>query len=746
MAAHCSAKNGCESAACGTADVTPEGHKVKTGASHQFRIEGMDCAGCAATITNALAGVRGVSNASVSLSREILSFDLERPDGAAVVQETVERLGFGVARIGQERPAGREWWRGQKARHLVLCCVLTALAFLVTHLAPALEWGVFSALIAFAAYPIASRAVIAARFGTPFTIQMLMTIAAIGAVLIGEQVEALVVVLLFMVGEFLEGFAAERARAGIRSLGALLPQEAVLWVNGETRKTETARLQVGDVVQIRPGDRIPADGEIREGFANIDESPITGESVPVAKGPGAEVFAGSIAHDAVLQVEVTRAAEDNTIARIIALVEEAQDARSPTDRFIERFSKVYIPFIVALAVLVAILPPLAGFGPWDTWIYRALALLLIGCPCALVISVPAAIAASLATGARNGILVKGGAVMEEIARVETVVFDKTGTLTEGSPVVTDLVALDGEADAFLALAAGVEQGASHPLAEAICREARSREITPRDVRDIRIVPGKGVTGQAGSAQVFLGAPRYAGEHAALSADVRSRIAALEDQGKTVAVAVLGDRVIGYVALRDEPRDTTKAGLAALRALGTDAVMMTGDNARTAAAIAEDLGIDAQAQMLPEDKARALRTRAQQGIVLMVGDGVNDAPALAEAQVGVAMGSGTDVAMETADAAIMRNDIGDVARMLRLARGTMTNIRQNVAIALGLKAIFLVTTMTGISGLWMAILADTGATLIVTLNAMRLLTFFGRPNRRAPAPQPDAVGTLNAIRP
>ncbi len=712
-----------------------------------FKIEGMDCAGCAATLTRAMEGLPGVAHPEVSLQRELLTLEMDdTPANLERLRSTVRSLGFAIVMPEEEakEASPRAWWNTPKTRHLGLSVLLSILALVAGAVFPQASQVLLTGVAAFAIFPIARRALNAARLGSVFTIQMLMTIAAVGAVIIGEQLEALIVVLLFMVGEFLEGLAAEKARSGIKALGALLPQEARVVHGDHTHVVPAASLRIGQTVLVRPGDRLPADGEISAGLSSLDESPVTGESVPVTKGVGDPVFAGSVNFDAALHVNVTKAAEDNTIARILRMVEEAQDSKAPTERFIERFSRVYMPFVIGVAVLVAIIPPLLGMGEWLTWTYRALALLLIGCPCALVISVPAAIAASLAAGARHGILVKGGAVMEEIARASAVVFDKTGTLTEGKPRVTDLLAWDMPEADLLALAFGVEQGSAHPLAEAICREAEARGVAAQAVQDIRVVPGKGMEARQDGQRVFVGAPRFAVEEAGLS-NHQAVISALEASGKTVAVVVRDGQALGAIALRDEPRETTRAGLERLSGQGVSAVMMTGDNQRTAEAIGADLKIEVAAEMLPEDKAARVRALSAGQTVMMVGDGVNDAPALAEAHVGIAIGSGTDVAMEASNAALMRNDIGDVARMVDLARGTMSNVRQNVAIALGLKAVFLVTTVTGISGLWMAVLADTGATVLVTLNAMRLLGYLGPARRTDQAPEP-LLGTMEPSQP
>ncbi|MCZ7907704.1 heavy metal translocating P-type ATPase [Agrobacterium leguminum] len=617
------------------------------------------------------------------------------------------------------------WWRTAKARNTFTGTVLVAIAYAAELSFPA--WGGYAFIIAtlVTLFPIAKNAFNAARFGAIFTIEMLMTIAAIGAIIIGEAEEAAIVVLLFSVGELLEGFAAARARSGIKALGSLLPKTALVEENGALRQVAADQVRIGQVVVARPGDRIAADGVVMEGQSSVDESPMTGESIPVAKEKGARVFAGSINHDGSLRIRVDRAPEDNTIARIITLVEEAQDARAPTERFIQSFSRYYMPLIVAISVLTIIVPPLVGLGDWDTWIYRGLALLLIGCPCALVISVPAAIASSLSAAARHGMLVKGGAVIEMLARTETVAFDKTGTLTLGEPVVTDVVALDGNEAELIAQAATIEHESSHPLARAIVNHAEKSGVKPLPGSNIKAISGRGMQGNVGGKDLFIGAPRFATEVGTLSKELADRISALESEGKTVAVVIVGGAASGLFAMRDEPRKDAAEGVKALKEMGISSLMLSGDNARTARAIGNKLGLEARGELLPQNKVEEIRKLAEKKTVVMVGDGINDAPALAAASVGVAIGSGTDVAMEAADAALMRNNVGDAARLIGLSRATMLNIRQNVTIALGLKAVFLVTTVTGVSGLWLAVFADTGATVLVTANAMRLLGYFNR---------------------
>ncbi|OLP55186.1 ATPase [Rhizobium rhizosphaerae] len=618
-------------------------------------------------------------------------------------------------------PSDGPWWKSAKGRLTVASGAALALAYALGHAVPALGPAAFLLAMAVGLVPIARRAVLAAMAGTPFSIEMLMTIAALGAILIQATEEAAAVVFLFLVGELLEGVAAGRARASIQSLTTLVPKTALRLDGDRMEEVPAETLGVDALILARPGDRIAADGVIVAGESAVNEAPVTGESVPVTKRVDDTVFAGTINGDGALTIRVTSAAEDNTIARVVRLVEEAQESKAPTERFIDRFSRYYTPGVVALAALVAVLPPLVLGGGWGEWFYKALAILLIGCPCALVISTPAAIAAALSAGARRGLLLKGGAVLEQAGKLQLVALDKTGTLTRGKPEVTDILAFGREPAEVLRLASALEAGSSHPLALAILERAKADGIVPPAVTEARALGGKGVAATLEGQALYLGSPASVGAQTPLAADVTERIAALNDAGKTVSLLLIDGQLVGGLALRDEPREDAKAGLEALTALDVRTVMLTGDNARTASAIGRALDIEVHAGLMPEDKQRIVGDFQRQGLVVgKVGDGINDAPALAAADIGIAMGGGTDVALETADAAILHGRVSDVARIIRLSRRTLGNIHQNITIALGLKLVFLVTTVAGITGLWPAILADTGATVLVTMNALRLL--------------------------
>ncbi|UYO38290.1 cadmium-translocating P-type ATPase [Rhodopseudomonas palustris] len=704
--------------------------------AYKIRVEGMDCASCALKIETAMQRLPGVADVRVSYSAATLAlrFDQDRISPSTIDDE-LRSLGYrpqaiapslSSIRAERKRPP---WWQDAKLQTVMIAAAVFALAFALAQLFPAYERWLYSAAAAICLIPIARRALIGARSGSPFSIETLMTIAAIGAVVIGEAEEAAVVIVLFNVGEWLETFAAGRARAGIEALTDVVPRTARRLRDGSDQVEEipAADLMIGDVVVVRPGDRIPSDGKVIDGHSDVNEAPITGESVPVAKAVGDHVYAGSINANGELRIETTNAAADNTIARIIHLVEQAQESKAPTERMIDRLSRWYTPAAMLVALLVIIVPPL-GFGEdWATWIYRGLATLLIACPCALVISTPAAIASGLAVGARKGLLIKGGAVLETLGKVKTVAFDKTGTLTLGQPQVTDVVSVIGQQDdAVLARAAAVEGNTSHPIGLAIVRAAKARALQlPVVFGGSQAVPGKAISARLKDGFAFVGSPRFAAERTTIPPALATTISGLEREGKTVVVLISGNTCEGAIAVRDEPRPDAAGALRQLTSKGIAVVMLTGDNARTAQAIAGQLGMEARAELLPDAKLAEISRLKEVSPVAMVGDGINDAPALAAASVGIAMGGGTDVALETADAALLNDRAHGVAELIALSQATLGNIWQNISIALGLKAVFLATSLLGVTTLWMAILADTGATVLVTANALRLLRWRAR---------------------
>ncbi len=736
-------------------------------ATLRYFVDGMDCASCARKIEDMVTRLPGAATPKVNFTSQTLTLELdESRTPRTKLEANIRTLGYApTLKVETSRPAahgeaghvhdneedhgkighdhghgetghthaleeGRAWYATRQARLVLLTGGLAAAAWLFGLLEPQVAmWGFIVATL-IGTYPLARRALAAARFGNPWTIEMLVTLAAIGAIGIGESAEAVVVVFFFMIGELLEGIAAGRARAGIKSLAALAPKTAfVVHSGGEgqhaaehTDEIPADSLKVGQLVRVQPGGRVPCDGMILKGASSLDDSPVTGESLPVNKTVGDAVYAGSINGDAVIDVKVTKAAGDNTIARIIKLVEEAEDGKGNTARFIDRFSRYWTPGVVLASSLVAVIPPLLFGGVWHDWLYKGVSLLLIGCPCALVLSVPAAITSGLSSGARRGLLIKGGAALENIGSVQTIAFDKTGTLTAGKPLVTDVVTVQGlEMDA-LRLASGVENGSSHPLAKAIIERARAAGITAPVNSDAKAIQGKAAIATVEGRTLAVGSPKYAAELRPLEAGIAAQISTLEASGKTVVLLLEGATPLALFAIRDEPRPDARAALAELKNLGIMTVMLTGDNARTGKAIANDLGLEVRAELLPEDKLKIIRELKQSGKVAMIGDGINDAPALAMSDVGIAMGGGTDVALETANAAILRSNVMGVVDLVLLSKAVMGNIKVNIAIALGLKAVFLVTTLLGITNLWMAILADTGATVLVTANALRLLGY------------------------
>ncbi|MGM8885364.1 heavy metal translocating P-type ATPase [Psychrobacter sp. 1U2] len=709
----------------------------------QYHIEGMDCASCVGKIETALTRMPGVSDVQLNFATQKLALTLA-PDATTEVKDiekTIKRLGFGMSELTEQQDdvVGHEaniddqhWWQTMKGKQVIGVGLLMSAAYVLSLIFPAYGAWAFIIAVVIGVLPFARKALALATTGSPFSIEMLMSVAALGALIIGEAEEAAAVVFLFSLGELLESVAADRARAGIRALSSLVPKRAVLIdeQGGAAREVAAASLQVDDRVLVRPGDKVSADGIIIQGSSSLDDSPVTGESIPVVKTIGDEVFAGSINVDGALHVRVQKTAADNTIARIIELVEQAQASKAPTARFIEKFSRYYTPIVMAVAALVIIVPPIALGGEWGTWLYRGLALLLIACPCALVLSTPAAVASGLAVGARRGLLIKGGSALEIIGRVNTVAFDKTGTLTEGKPRVTDVVAFtEGRTDLHrtnevLALFASVESSSNHPLANAIVDYAKAAEVAIPNATNAFATAGKAVHATVNERSLVVGSPVYAADESLLLPEQQVQIESLQNEGKTVSVLFdeHSAEVIGLVALRDELRDDARQGVAQLNAMNVRSIMLTGDNHLTAQALASHLDIEWRAELLPEDKLRLLSEMKKNNKIAMVGDGINDAPALANADVGIAMGGGTDVAIETADIALLKSRVTDVAHLIALSRATLANIHQNVIFALGLKGIFLMTTILGITGLWIAVLADTGATVLVTLNALRLLRF------------------------
>ncbi len=554
-------------------------------------------------------------------------------------------------------------------------------------------------------------------------INALMSIAVTGAALLGQWPEAAMVTVLFAVAERLEVMSLQRARRAIHGLLQLTPEVATVrqpdgsWVDVPARE-----VAVGAIARVKPGERIALDGVVTAGQSDVNQAPITGESMPVAKAVGDPVFAGTINASGSFEFWVVSDAGHSTLARIIHAVEEARSARAPTQRFVDRFARIYTPAIFFFALAVAVVPPLWIDGDWGQWAYRALVLLVIACPCALVISTPVTIVSGLAAAAQHGILVKGGAYLEVGRRLAWLALDKTGTITYGKPMVTDVVPLDRmDANDALRIAAGLAARSDHPVAHAIVVEARKRGVVPPEAADFVAIPGGGVRGTVDGVPCRLGNHRLIHDPELCTAPIETRVDALERTGRTVVLLADERRVLALFAVADTVRDSSGSAIAALHELGIKTVILSGDNAHTVRAIADQVGIDeALGEQLPEDKLRAIERYAQGGPVGMVGDGINDAPALARADIGFAMGAaGSDTAIETADVALMDDDLGKIARFVRLSHATRSVLLQNFALALGIKAAFLALTLAGMGTMWMAVFADMGASLLVVGNGLRL---------------------------
>jgi Cd2+/Zn2+-exporting ATPase len=691
-----------------------------------FRVSGMDCPSCAATITRSIEASGAIQRVAVDvlkgevrvtlpaggMSREALVGAISsagfkvRPDGVALVRPRGPLIAATISGLALALGLGLPW-----------IGVPGPLATML--LGTAMVGG---------GWYVAPRGLRALRHRSP-DMHALMTIAAVGAVLIGQWGEGASALFLFSVALLLENWAVGRARRSIGALLDLAPPEAQVIRLGGERTMPVAEIKVGERIRVRPGERVALDGTILSGASALNEAPITGEATPADKGPGDRVFAGTINGHGALEVRTTAAASDTTLARILHAVEDAQAARAPVQSLVERFARIYTPAVLGLAALVAALPPLLVAGPWEVWLYRALTLVVIACPCALVISTPVTLVSALTGAARSGVLIKGGARLEALARVRVVAFDKTGTLTEGRPVLTDVIALDGLAEGeLLRLAAAVERHSEHPVARAIAAAALERGLDAAEVHGFTALPGWGARATVEGRQLSLGNRRLCDQIGACREDVHALLGRLEDEGKTAVLVADGAEPIGVLAVADRVRRDAAQALTSLRRAGVErVVMLTGDSEAVARGVAAAVGLtEVRARLLPEDKYQAVRQlEADAGAVAVVGDGVNDAPALAAASVGIAMGAaGTHVALETADVALMGDNLALLAPTIRRSHATLAIIRQNMVVAIGLKALFLVLAVLGQATLWMAVAADMGASLLVIANGLRALATSG----------------------
>ncbi|MBK9348158.1 MAG: heavy metal translocating P-type ATPase [Burkholderiales bacterium] len=691
-----------------------------------IRIMQMDCPTEEGLLRKKLGGMAGVTGLEFNLMQRVLTVT-HAPNEIEPILAAVRSLGFTpeIANTAstQETPApepAKPWWP-------------LALAGIAAIASEAVEWAglptwiaAILALVAVLTCGITTykKGWIAIRNGN-LNINALMSIAVTGALLLGQWPEAAMVMVLFTIAELIEAKSLDRARNAIRGLMQLTPERAtVLQLDGTWLEVAAKTVTVDARIRIKPGERIALDGKIVSGRSAINQAPITGESLPVEKAEGDQVFAGTINESGSFEYTVTAAANDSTLARIIHAVEEAQGARAPTQRFVDQFARVYTPVVFAIALAVAVLPPLVMGAEWFTWIYKALVLLVIACPCALVISTPVTIVSGLAAAARQGILVKGGIYLEEGRKLKWLALDKTGTITHGKPAQTDFVVLSGMNDTELrSLAASLAGRSDHPVSKALTEAAKRDGVALRNVDAFEALPGLGTKGVIDGKLFYLGNHRLIHEQGRCSDALEARLSALEKQGKTVILLADEQMVHGMFAVADTVKDSSRQAIAELHDLGIKTVMLTGDNVHTAQAIAAQVGIDeARGDLLPDDKLKVIASKiGQGGAVGMVGDGINDAPALARADIGFAMGAaGTGTAIETADVALMDDDLRKLPRFIRLSRSTHALLIQNIVLALGIKAVFLVLTLTGAGTMWMAVFADVGASLLVVGNGLRLL--------------------------
>lgn len=696
-----------------------------------FRIEQMDCPTEQTLIQNKLGKLAGVHKLEFNLINRLLGVWHELPSTDPIC-EAISSLGMHAepvekgASADATAPAAvkKPWWP------LALSGV-AALASEVIHFAQlAPNWVVaLVALVAILSGGLSTykRGWIALK-NFNLNINALMSIAVTGAVLIGQWPEAAMVMFLFTVAELIEAKSLDRARNAIGGLMQLTPESAtVQQTDGTWLKQEVKTVELGALLRVRPGERIGLDGEVVSGNSTIDQAPITGESLPVEKAAGDKVFAGTINQAGSLEYRVTAAANDSTLARIIHAVEAAQGSRAPTQRFVDSFSKIYTPAVFLLALAVALIPPLLMGAVWFDWIYRALVLLVVACPCALVISTPVTIVSGLAAAARKGILVKGGVYLENGHKLDYLALDKTGTITHGKPVQTDYLALGPDApgisDITRSIAASLASRSDHPVSQAIAKASAEQQLTLHEVQAFEALAGRGVRGEVGGQLYHLGNHRLVEELGLCSPELELKLDALERQGKSVVLLCDSLGPIALFAVADTVKESSREAIRELHALGIKTMMLTGDNPHTAKAIADVVGIDqAQGNLLPTDKLQAIEALYAQGHrVGMVGDGINDAPALARAEIGFAMAAaGTDTAIETADVALMDDDLRKIPAFIRLSRQTSAILKQNIILALVIKAVFLIVTFAGMATMWMAVFADMGVSLLVVFNGLRLL--------------------------
>lgn len=691
-----------------------------------YRVQGFTCADCAKTFETNVKQLDGVSDAKVNFGASKITVS-----GNPTI-ESLERAGaFENLKLRDENEKKTEqepFWKQKENIKVYISAILLVISYFLgerlgeEHILPTIG---YAASILIGGYLLFIKG-LKNLIRLNFDMNTLMTIAIIGAAIIGEWGEGATVVILFAVSEALERYSMDKARQSIESLMDIAPKEALIRRGNEEMMVHVEHIQLGDIMIVKPGIKLAMDGVVIKGTSTLNQAAITGESVPVTKTIDDEVFAGTLNEEGLLEVKVTKRVEETTLSKIIHLVEEAQAERAPSQKFVDKFAKYYTPAIVILALLIAVVPPLLFGGDWSEWIYQGLAVLVVGCPCALVVSTPVSIVTAIGNAAKNGVLIKGGIYLEETGALKAIAFDKTGTLTKGVPAVTDILNFYGNENDLLLITAAIEKGSQHPLASAILRKAEENGLKFNDVsvEDFQSITGKGVKAKVDNEMYYIGSSTLFEElHAKIENDRRQKINEMQSQGKTVMMLGTDKEILSFIAVADEMRKSSKKVIGKLNHLGIETVMLTGDNQRTAATIGKQVGVlNIKADLLPEDKLNFIKElRGKHHSVAMVGDGVNDAPALAAATVGFAMGgAGTDTALETADIALMSDDLSKLPYTIKLSRKALAIIKQNITFSLAIKLVALVLVMPGWLTLWIAIFADMGATLLVTLNALRLL--------------------------
>ncbi|SOC41766.1 heavy metal translocating P-type ATPase [Ureibacillus acetophenoni] len=690
-----------------------------------YRVQGFTCTNCAAIFENNVKDLPGVQDAKVNFGASKVYVK-----GNATIEELEKAGAFENLKIRDEKEQKVErepFWKQKENIKVYISAILLVISWFLgeqygeEHILPTIG---YAASILIGGYSLFIKG-LKNLSRLKFDMNTLMTIAIIGAAIIGEWGEGATVVILFAISEALERYSMDKARQSIESLMDIAPKEALIRRGKEEMMIHVDDIQVNDIMIVKPGQKLAMDGIVIKGTSTLNQAAITGESVPVTKTVDDEVFAGTLNEEGLLEVKVTKRVEDTTLSKIIHLVEEAQAERAPSQAFVDKFAKYYTPAIVILALLIAVIPPLFG-GDWSQWIYQGLAVLVVGCPCALVVSTPVAVVTAIGNAAKNGVLIKGGIHLEEAGHLKAIAFDKTGTLTKGIPAVTDIVTYGGNENELMIITAAIEKGSQHPLASAIIRKAEEKrlDINGVSVEDFQSITGKGVKAKVNDQMYYVGSPNLFEElHKTIESNIKENITRMQTEGKTVMVLGTEKEILSLIAVADEMRETSKEVINKLNHIGIETVMLTGDNERTAKAIGKQVGVsDIQADLLPEDKLNFIKKlREKHQSVAMVGDGVNDAPALAAASVGVAMGgAGTDTALETADIALMSDDLSKLPYTIKLSRKALMIIKQNITFSLAIKLVALLLVIPGWLTLWIAIFADMGATLIVVLNSLRLL--------------------------